>query len=217
MISTGSQYVLDGELVLIRFVPLRITKDLTNTGILDNMRPKFMVTMVHINCLTDAALRRIVHEGEGGSSFDESLYFHPNVRVDGWVEFEERFTRSIHDRPFPPSPQFWEHPAIGSSINRWPPAFFEIWARQIYDGLVLCLDPALQPVAGPSEPSEPVAGPSSLAEHSPNLSSSLSDMSLSPSPSPSPILEFDLSQPLETPPNSDEDGLGDDDIECSGD
>jgi hypothetical protein len=208
-VSTGKRPIRDGSLMLVRFSLLRIVDSFSTIEELDHLSIQYQAEISHLFCLTTAALRRIVRASPLGSFFEDNVYFHPNVGVNGWNDlvgwYQGRNPEQPPLPPFPAQPQFWSHATRGSQIELWPPEFFNTWIDAIADGRVLSLDPSPGPIAGPSHlpnsSSDPVAGPSQLPDPyscppSPLSTTSSSSLTMGPVPP---------SQPMSSPPEDDDD------------
>jgi hypothetical protein len=204
------------DLIYVRFVPLRIPIQLSGLSDLSDIRIYFRVYRTHWTCLLRPSFRHVVGGGVNGSYFLEQVFFHPNVDTDGWVALRSYYESIRGGRPrlppFPPAPRFWTIP--DPELNLRPPAsFFDEWIGMVASGEVLSLHPSLSPPAV-SPPAGPVAGPSGRgASPSP---APVTGPSTSPTPSSlSSLTELHLtpptSQPMESPPGS-EDGVHDMDL-----
>jgi hypothetical protein len=187
---TGTETFHDDELTVANFFLLRINDHFEVASDLDSMNLNFSVSGRHFSCLPPKALSSIVKYAGNGTIFNFPVYFHPNVRTDGWREIVERYQRirAIHPDlpPLPTQPKFWQHPIRGSAIHLWPPSFFDVWIDMVQSGISLSLDPSAGAIAGPL---------------SPCLSSPLSSLSsLSPLSSPLPESPPPESPPPESPP-----------------
>jgi len=179
----GKRTFLDDELTVAAFFPKRVTAYFKSAKDLDGIKKTFKLELRHFSCLRPRAVRRLlvweVPKGEDVplplEEWADHMYFHPNVRMDGWdivwAQFVELNTKTDNAWPLcPNSPKFWQHPVQGSAIFRWPPSFFEAWVKVVAEGRKLALDPAPLPVAGPSGTSH-TPDPSLTAPPSPSHSS----------------------------------------------
>lgn len=207
-VSTGKRPIQDGSLMMVRFVLLRIVDAFSTIEELDQLSIQYRAEISHIFCLNTAGLRHIVRAGPLGSFFEDDIYFHPNVGVDGWNDllawYQGRNPEQPPLPPFPAQPRFWSHAIRGSQIELWPPEFFNQWIEEIANGRVLSLDPSPGPIAGPSHlpnpSSGPIAGPSHLQD---SLTRSLSPLSDTSSLSLQ-LGAIPPSQPLDSPPEDDD-------------
>lgn len=187
----------------VRFQMLRVTSKITTPEDLDTAKISYSFVVSHSSCLSVKALPHIVIASEKGSVFAPSIFFHPNVGVDGWADLSSwhRRLRDNHSDllPFPSEPKFWVLPARGSAVSLWPPSpsFFDHWIMSVANGFDLALDPGASQVAGSSNINKP-SPPRSFSRSS----SALSEPPPTPPKTPTPSID----KPLDTPPGFPQDG-----------
>jgi hypothetical protein len=197
----GKEGFANDDLVLANFSLLRIVNgDLENLAKLDTLKLPYRADVRHLSCLPPTVLSGIVKDAGKDTIFNNSVYFHPNFRADGWEQlmYWHRKIRQSHPGvlPLPAQPKFWQHGIRGSAISLWPPQFFDTWISSISQGIPLTWDsaePTAEPTAGPSNPNP------TISLHSP--ASSLSTLSPSPPPSPPPPPPPSPSPPPPSPPS----------------
>lgn len=206
----GEKPFFKDDLTLANFNPKRITKLIETAEDLDKAKISYQIDVRHVNCLSRWVLHKILLWDDGYiapqpiSTFNDRVYFHPNIRIDGWHMLQSRYLEfRATDDEFPAcplQPKFWEHGVSGSAIYRWPPSFFNDWITLIQNGGSLELDPASSAIAGPSgttltlspiQSHSPIAGPSHPS-HPPSHSPSYSP------PSPLSNITKDLENPALT-------------------
>jgi hypothetical protein len=156
---------------------------------LDTLTLSYSTTISHLTCLSISALQRIIDSTEQRTTFDSSIYFHPNVRTDGWDEFTNWYRQIQLTEPalpaFPHHPTFWVHGTSGSAIELWPPSIFNPWIDFISKGGVISLDTAPNAIAGPSthnqSPTRSKSSSLSPAPSTPRSDKHVPNMSRSPS------------------------------------
>jgi len=201
-----------GDLLIVQFHIQRIPGVIKKPEDVDTKKIDHSVELSHLSCITPHTFPHLIVPASIGTTFHHSVYFHPNVRTDGWLEFitvhqkarDEYSSLPIDDGkkkekkkekkklqikvPFPQlplHPSFWEHPVRGSAINLWPPRFFDDWIASVAGGIPLSLDPAPATTTTLSN-SFPVAGPSNR-QRSPSIVLSPGRDSILPTqPLPSP-------------------------------
>lgn len=178
----GGENILDGQLGVVKFSPQTIPGKISTLEDVDRSRLSYISHVVCVKCIGAWRWSRwSVLEGDK-VVFHSSVYFHPNVRVDGWSMLQKSHAKTeeewVSQRPdyqangfprFPSEPRFWDLPRTGSDTFFWPPLLFHDWASDVSRGIVLTLDDAPGNLSGRS------AGP---------------------------IIPSNLSSPLSTPPNS---------------
>lgn len=229
ILSIGFDSFADDDLVVTKFFLQRIFGTISTPADVDNINLNFDVHVCHVECVTPEAWVRYIIPSSDGFHFSNTVYFHPNVRTDGWEAIKgiheaardaygkdtEVATgkgkkgkgkgkgKSVSFPLFPPQPRFWDHTVTGSEIGLWPPRLFNEWVTSAQQGVTLSLDPTLLNVAGPSNSNPPK--PSSLRRsESPSLprhSESPSSSERSPSFNPSSTRPSQQgTQKLPTPP-----------------
>ena len=152
----GKEIFRNGDLTYVRFQMLRIPAKVATVEAVDGGVVNYTVRAVHTGCLSSQAFSHIVKTSDKGSVFAPSVFFHPNVNVDGWMDLRAHYSQlAIDDEPlpsFPSTPKFWELAETGSTVRRWPPrvAFFSDWTRMVLNGGDFSLDPSPRSIAGPS-------------------------------------------------------------------
>lgn len=140
--------------MMARFIPLRLKGEVNGQFGVGLTGIKYKVVERHLRCLTSALLTHVVESTPFGQYFNDEVYFHPNVRTDGWVEFQAWYqgVRDTHPtlHRSPTSPRFWESNTLASETTLWPPSLFDPWVIMVRDGVRLQLDPAPNPTAAPS-------------------------------------------------------------------
>ena len=74
--------------MVVLFDVRRLTGTVLKAEDVDKNRVKFYAEHHHLKCTSPAALLNMISLGPTDTSFHFSVYFHPNVRTDGWEEFK---------------------------------------------------------------------------------------------------------------------------------
>jgi hypothetical protein len=77
----------------------RIPGIITTPGDIDRAPLSYSVEIIHLLCMTVGNLIRLILPGSTQSSFQPTVYFHPNVRTDGWdniISFHKTM-RGVYD------------------------------------------------------------------------------------------------------------------------
>jgi hypothetical protein len=83
---TGCEAIAVDEIVLVQFDMLRIPGVITRPEDVDTAKLQYSVELQHFSCITPHAFLRMITPASNGTLFHQSVYFHPNVREDGWDE-----------------------------------------------------------------------------------------------------------------------------------
>jgi hypothetical protein len=84
IISTGLDCFIDDDLVVATFYLQRIPGIILTPTDVDNSKLTFDVHVSHAGCITPRGWIRFVVPSSDGFEFHDNIYFHPNVRTDGW-------------------------------------------------------------------------------------------------------------------------------------
>lgn len=157
----GKSPIADGDLLGIKFNPQKILG-----VVLRDEDVNIIPHLIHVTCMTISMFKQLITP----SSFDSSIFFHPNIHTDGWDEKVGIYER-VHsayrkeklkvgvseDLPdFLLVPRFWINDHASSDYFSWPPHFFSDWSEIVKCDGCLALDPAPLSVSGPSNPAIPL-------------------------------------------------------------
>ena len=78
--------IFDGNIISIRFQLQRIPGIVKTLQNVDKARLHYAVECKHFHCISSSAFLRLVLPTREHTQFHSSVYFHPNIRLDGWGE-----------------------------------------------------------------------------------------------------------------------------------
>lgn len=81
------------DLLVATFFPQRLQKVISTIEDIDGHAVSYDVHVLHLQCISPKALFRFIIPTPTGFQFEQSVYFHPNVSMDGWIEIG-----NIHER-----------------------------------------------------------------------------------------------------------------------
>lgn len=200
------------DMLLIKFDMERFSGVILKPSDLDGKKITFKPHIRHVTCLPPSFFVRMII----GSEWDNTVYFHPNVDVNGWVELQGIF-QDMRKRyevgetdgldllfpGFPSEPKFWDEGVSGSELFLWPPRFFLDWVTLVAECKALSLNPSFV-WKNPQQSAPPTPGPSHLRPPSspPSIRSTPSNTSITQhSTSLQPASSL-TSPPAGTPPMS---------------
>lgn len=156
MCILGNAPVHAGTIALLRYIPCRIKDAIASSEDLEKLTLTYRALVVHLLCITPPALLHFYHsmaasDGLSTHQFHSSFYAHPNIRLDGWHEFLDRYFKALEDekvlaRPEVPEVSGFDPPFWNSSSQEllrsvlWPPKLFNSWIEQVKKGEELALE-----------------------------------------------------------------------------
>ena len=82
--QTGLAPIFDGDIISIRFQLQCISGIVKTLQDVDKARLHYAVECKHFHCISSSAFLRLVLPTRERTEFHSSVYFHPNIRLDGW-------------------------------------------------------------------------------------------------------------------------------------
>ena len=86
---TGAGNIEGGDLLRVKFDLQKIKNHVTCAEDIDNAKLTFAPNISHCRCLNSEAWFSLIERDEGCFVFHSSVYFHPNIRIDGWENLKE--------------------------------------------------------------------------------------------------------------------------------
>ena len=90
-LGLGKSPVTGGDLIRVKFVLQRIVGEVKVKEDIDKLTLSYIPHLYHCSCLGFEFFAAMIVKGEGSFLFHPSVYFHPNVCVDGFEEFRNYY------------------------------------------------------------------------------------------------------------------------------
>ena len=99
LFSIGKDRFADDSLITATFYLQRIVPIILTPQDVDTLKMSYTVHVSHSACLSPEAFYRFIVPSSSGFEFNPTVYFHPNVRVDGWVQLYSlhQISKQKHD------------------------------------------------------------------------------------------------------------------------
>lgn len=90
-LGSGKNPVTGGQLIRVKFVLQRIVGEVKVEEDIDKLSLSYLPYLYHSSCLGFEFFSAMIVKDKDAFIFHPSVYFHPNVRVDGFEEFRELY------------------------------------------------------------------------------------------------------------------------------
>lgn len=148
------------DLILATILLHRLPQNVVDHPGMSTARLYYSATVIHVSCITPEAWMRIIIHDLIPTTFDLTIFFHPNVGEDGWVEIRRVYLDCFNSPtpPFPLEPVFWTYERRGRACL-YPPRILNEWIEAVSQGRVLGFDPVPRTFTEPDSTHEIVVPP----------------------------------------------------------